>query len=213
MTDDAAQIREVLDFWFAPETEPRWFTPDPAFDQECRARLGPLVARAAAGELDGWAATAAGCLALCILLDQMPRNIFRGRPQAFATDTKAAALVRDALARGLDRQLTEQERSFLYLPMMHSEELADQERSVELYKALGNEEGAYYAEDHAAIIRRFGRFPHRNAILGRTSTAAELTFLAEHSNSYGQSASTEDALSTQPRPSDQGSASDHSSSD
>ena len=175
---------EVLDFWFDAATRPRWFVRDPAFDAEVVRRLGGLYARALAGELDGWRGEARGALALVILLDQFPRNAFRGDARAFASDDRAREITREALARGLDQGLDEVERVFLYLPLEHSESLADQERCCALMAALEAPIWLDYARRHRDVIARFGRFPHRNAALGRASTAEEEAFLKEPGSSF-----------------------------
>jgi uncharacterized protein (DUF924 family) len=178
--------REVLDFWFDPAWKAHWFEPSAAFDRAVAARLGDLHRRAAGGELDGWQSSAEGCLALCILLDQAPRQLFRGSPRAFATDAQALAVAKRALAAGFDRQLPLEQRQFLYLPLMHSEDLADQERCVAIYATEELRHNLHHAAGHADIIRRFGRFPHRNAALGRTTTAEEHAFLRESGDHFGQ---------------------------
>jgi uncharacterized protein (DUF924 family) len=183
MTDS---IREVLDFWFNPSSKAHWFEPSAAFDQAVAARLGDLHRRAAGGAFEAWQSSAEGCLALCILLDQGPRQLFRGEARAFATDAKALAVAKRALAQGFDRQLPVEQRQFLYLPLMHSERLTDQERCVALYEAEELRHNLRHAADHAEIIRRFGRFPHRNVALGRTSTAAEEAYLRDGGKLFGQ---------------------------
>ena len=182
---------DVLEFWFgAPGSVEHgslrkcWFEKDPAFDAEIRRRFLALVDEAAAGRLDGWADRPEGLLALIVLLDQFPRNLFRDAPRAFATDTQALALAQQALARGVDAQLMPVARAFIYLPFEHSEDLAMQDRAVSLFSALAKHGEAFasyldYAERHRDVIRRFGRFPHRNAILGRASTPEEIAFLAQ----------------------------------
>ncbi|MBK8265476.1 MAG: DUF924 domain-containing protein [Nannocystis sp.] len=175
---------EVLDFWFAPATQPHWFAASPAFDAECVARLGGLHERAIAGDLDAWSADASGSLALVLLLDQYPRNAFRGQARAFASDPLALALTRSAVDRGLDHHLDQVGRVFLYLPLEHSESLADQQRCVDLMRALENKLWLDYAVRHLEIIARFGRFPHRNAVLGRASTPEELEFLKQPGSSF-----------------------------
>ncbi|MQP64191.1 DUF924 family protein [Niveispirillum sp. SYP-B3756] len=172
-------IGQVLDFWFRQAGPSKWFGGGPDFDQEVAERLGPLHEQAVAGELADWAATAEGGLALCILLDQVPRNIFRGTPRAFASDAQALAIARDLVARGLDMELPDDDRAFLYLPFEHSETMEDQRQSVRLF-ASRTLSPTYleYACKHLVVIAEFGRFPHRNAILGRTSTPAELDYLA-----------------------------------
>lgn len=181
-------IQELLTFWFSKDTKKRWYASTPAFDETCISRVGNLVDQAAVGELDGWQASADGALALCLLLDQLPRNIFRGTPRAFETDPKAVTIASKAIENGFDRELEIERRKFLYLPFMHSEVLADQERSIELSLPLNDDNTLSYAKDHEAIIRRFGRFPHRNAILGRRSTDEEQAFLEDGAKDYGQSA-------------------------
>jgi uncharacterized protein (DUF924 family) len=182
-------IDEVLAFWFSDNSSEHWFAPKPAFDQLIRERFADLAARAADGGLRGWEESARGCVALCILLDQMPRNLFRGTPRAFATDGQALDIAARAVSRGLDQELPPEQKHFLYLPFSHSERLADQSRAAALFEAADLDEALAYVRDHhLAIIRRFGRFPHRNAILGRSSTPEELEFLAQHDEDFGQSA-------------------------
>ncbi|MGA9867850.1 MAG: DUF924 family protein [Acetobacteraceae bacterium] len=187
MTQDA-----VLEFWFGDDPtlfREAWFRADPAFDATCRARFGAVLEAAGTAALDGWAATPRGTLALVIVLDQFSRNIHRGTPDAFAADPRALALAHAAVARGDDRHLRPLERSFLYLPFEHAESLADQDISVRLFETL---RGTYdsadraidYAERHRDVIRRFGRFPHRNAILGRESTPEELAYLADPDSGF-----------------------------
>jgi uncharacterized protein (DUF924 family) len=168
--------QEVIGFWRAAGPT-KWFTKDEAFDAECRRLFLQAQQAAAAGKLTAWENNPEGSLALLILLDQMPRNMFRATPRAYATDPLALAASERALARGYDQQFLPPERGFFYLPFMHSEHLPDQERCVALYRAAGDEYGLKYAEDHADIIRRFGRFPHRNVVLGRTTTDEEQAFL------------------------------------
>lgn len=179
-------IREVLDFWFDPASKAHWFAPDAAFDRAVAARLGDLHRRAADGDLDAWQSSAEGCLALCILLDQAPRQLFRGDARAFATDATALAVAKRALSDGLDCELPVEQRQFLYLPLMHSEHLADQERCVALYGAEELRHNLHHAVEHAEIIRRFGRFPHRNKALGRKSTAEEDAYLRDGGKQFGQ---------------------------
>lgn len=182
------EIREVLDFWFAEESEPYWFDSTPEFDHEVRRRFADRYAQAAAGELSSWEDTPEGCVALCILLDQMPRNMFRGSPRAFATDAEALAVAERAVNRGFDRDLPPEYKQFLYMPFCHSEDLPNQLRALALFEAAGLREALPSVKEHLALIRRFGRFPHRNAILGRTSTPEEIRFLSTNRNHYGQRA-------------------------
>ena len=178
MTPDA-----VLDFWFSTRAQPLWFARNAEFDAQVRARLGAAFALACEGRLEGWAETPRGLLALVVLLDQVPRNLHRGGAQAFATDARALALAEAGLARGFDATLAPAERQFLYMPFMHAEDSAAQARSVALFEALAYEDAADYARQHRDVIRRFGRFPGRNAALGRPSTPAEEAFLAEENKS------------------------------
>jgi uncharacterized protein (DUF924 family) len=189
---DHQAIAALIDFWFDDATKPRWYDSNQAFDDRCRQRFEELVARAAEGKLHVWEQSADGALALVLLLDQMPRNIYRGSEKAFACDPLAVAVAKRAIERGFDQELDLEKRKFLYLPFMHSEVLAEQEQSLALSKAVGDEKTLHYAKDHADIIRRFGRFPHRNAILGRQNTADEEAFLAAGAKSYGQSARRDD---------------------
>jgi uncharacterized protein (DUF924 family) len=169
---------DVLRFWREAGPE-RWYARDDAFDGEIRARYHDLWRRAAAGELSQWEDSDDGALALTILLDQFPRNMFRGDPKTYASDAAARDVASRAIDRGADLRVAEDLREFFYLPFMHSEQLADQLRCVDLLRKAGRTDNLSWAEDHAAIIRRFGRFPHRNRILGRTTTAEEQAFLDE----------------------------------
>lgn len=168
--------RELLDFWFSEAMRPRWFASSPALDEDIRRRFEGLWRRAHAGQLGHWLDSPEGALALVIVLDQLPLNMYRGRPEAYASSAQALAAARQALAAGHDRAVPPDRRGFLFLPFMHSEDPADQERSVALYRDAGLP--TYWAEHHRDIVRRFGRFPHRNAILGRASTGAERDYLA-----------------------------------
>lgn len=166
---------EVVAFW--REAGPtRWFRKDEAFDAEFRDRFLAAHEAAARGELADWEGTATGALALLILLDQFPRNAFRGTPRMFATDPQARAVAGRAIDAGLDKATDASLRNFFYLPLQHSESLADQQRSVELTRSLDTE-SLRWAVIHRDIIERFGRFPHRNALLGRTTTPQEQDFL------------------------------------
>jgi uncharacterized protein (DUF924 family) len=176
-TPDSARAQDVLTFW--REAGPkRWFRKDPAFDAEFRQRFLSSHEAAARAELDPWARTADGALALLILLDQFPRNAFRDSARMFATDSLARQHAEAALAAGFDRQVDAELRDFFYLPLMHSEDLADQERAVALTLPLGADPHRF-AKLHRDIIQRFGRFPHRNALLGRDCNAQEEQFLNE----------------------------------
>jgi uncharacterized protein (DUF924 family) len=187
----AAGPDEVLAFWFGgvagddfTSRNDVWFRKDEAFDAAVRDRFAPVYTEAAAGHLSTWEDEPRSALALVIVLDQFPRNMFRGTPQAFATDPLALAVAKHAVSRGFDTRLQPVERLFLYLPFEHSELLADQERSVALLGSLGDPNSLDYAERHRAIIARFGRFPHRNFILSRPSTPEEIAFLKEPGSSF-----------------------------
>lgn len=178
-------VDAVLGFWFDPAQRPNWFGRSELFDRQVRDRLLGGYEAASAGELDGWRDTGRGCVALCILLDQVPRNVFRGTPRAFATDALALAVTRHALDRGLDAGLTAEERQFLYLPLMHAEVVECQRLCLSLFRAhVPDPDGIGFAERHLEIIERFGRFPHRNAVLGRATTAEEEAFLTEPNSSF-----------------------------
>jgi uncharacterized protein (DUF924 family) len=187
-----ANFEEVLDFWFGREGEPGygefrevWFRKDPEFDRQVRDRFESVYEAAATGELDDWKEEARSCLALVILLDQFPRNMFRGDPKSYATDRKAQQTAEYAVDRAFDRELPPFQRMFLYMPLMHSEDLEHQRRSVELFRGLGGEgDPSYYAVRHMEIIERFGRFPHRNEILGRRTTPEEAEFLTQPDSSF-----------------------------
>lgn len=184
-----ARAQALLDFWFGAPGDPDrgksrrvWFERDAGFDEACRAQFEADLEAAARGEWDELRSTPEGALALTVLFDQIPRNIFRGSARAFATDPLARAVADEAIRRGLDVALPPVMRRFLYLPFEHSEDLDDQRRSVELVASCADDEdGASfldYARRHLAVIERFGRFPHRNRVLGRASTAEEEEFLA-----------------------------------
>ena len=186
--DDIASPEEVLEFWFGSPTDagtgqPRkvWFAKDAGFDRTCQERFGATHAAARAHRLDHWQDSPAGALALTIVLDQLSRNIYRGTPQAFAQDAHALKVAAHAVAHGFDAVLLPLQRMFLYLPYEHSEDAAMQARSVELFETLRGhpylDETIEYAHRHREVIERFGRFPHRNDILGRPSSAEELAYL------------------------------------
>jgi uncharacterized protein (DUF924 family) len=194
---------EVREFWFGSESTDAgvararsalWWQKNAEVDAQMRERFQPLVDEVGAGLHRGWSATAPGALALILLSDQFPRNIYRDTPRAFAFDALALAFARTLLDAGFERKLRPIERVFCYLPFEHSEVLADQDRSVELFTALQDEAAAEdrelfagyldFARRHRSVIQRFGRFPHRNRILGRVSTAAESAFLQEPGSSF-----------------------------
>ncbi len=188
------QPKEVLDFWFCERVQKLCFERDDAFDAEIRTKFGDAVEKARAGGFEDWRATPEGALALLILLDQMPRNIYRGSAQAFASDAKALDVATQMVEAGFDRGLTFTQKRFTYLPFEHSEDRAAQKRALALFGALAVEcapkddaTGAaqlLYAARHAEIVFRFGRYPHRNACLGRVSTPEEEAFLKEPNSSF-----------------------------
>lgn len=197
-------IDEVLDYWFgqldaaddiSPDKAALWWQGGDAVDREIRARFGGLVARALAGELERWRATPRGCLALVILLDQFTRNLGRGTANAFAGDGRALDVATRAIDAGLDAPLRLVERGFLYMPLMHAEDRDIARRSLELFAALSGDIARAdrelpdfypHAVEHAQVVQRFGRYPHRNAILGRESSPEERAFLAGGGPNWGQ---------------------------
>ncbi len=166
----------ILAFWREAGRD-RWYARDDAFDADVRDRFLELCRKAAAGELSAWETTDDGALALTIVLDQFPRNIFRDDAKSYSSDALAREVASRAVARGADMRVAAALQEFIYMPFMHSEDLADQLRCVELFRKAGNAENLGYARRHADIIRRFGRFPHRNRALGRATTADEQAFL------------------------------------
>ncbi|MBP0597611.1 DUF924 domain-containing protein [Herbaspirillum sp. LeCh32-8] len=203
------QVDEILDFWFGADWEsasapdvaqrqqPLWWSKNPEIDAQCRTRFEPLLKEAAANRLADWADSARSMLALILLLDQFPRNIHRGTPQSFDFDELARQHTHLALAMGMDQELPAIARVFVYLPLEHSEDIDDQEYSLQLFRVLAKEardagdahrkhfDGfADYAKKHHAVIERFGRFPHRNKILGRASSAEETEFLLQPGSSF-----------------------------
>jgi uncharacterized protein (DUF924 family) len=186
-----------LDPALVRESWRRWFASDAALDREVGARFGDLVRSAASGRLSAWAGTSAGRLALILLLDQFPRSLYRGTAAAFAHDAEALALAREGIASGADRELSLLARLFFYMPLQHAESPALQQESLRMFRALCKEpapqhiraaltEAARYAELHADIIGKFGRFPHRNRSLGRAGTAAEEAYLRGGGATFGQ---------------------------
>jgi uncharacterized protein (DUF924 family) len=169
-------ISEILTFW-RTAGDARWYKRDDAFDASVRERFLSSWQKAVAGELSSWETTDDGALALVILLDQFPRNMFRDDPKAYSSDAQALEVAYRALARGADKRIEASLLQFLYLPFMHSEDLADQLRCVDLFRANDDTDNLRYAEEHADIIRRFGRFPHRNRVIGRATTPEEQAFL------------------------------------
>lgn len=190
-TPFASEAAAVLEFWFAPASSPEhgstrkvWFVKDATFDRDIRERFGAVVEQALRGELDGWSADARAALARVIVLDQFTRNIFRGTPRAFAGDRQALAAASEMVGSRQDETLPPLMRAFVYMPFEHAEGIAMQDEAVRLFTRLAAaspsiESMLDYARKHRAVIERFGRFPHRNHILGRQSTAEETAFLCE----------------------------------
>lgn len=178
MSDALPTAVEVLDFWWNAGAS-KWFAQDDAFDAGCRSRFGDAIEAAKNGALDSWSETPHGALAVILLLDQFTRNVFRGEAEAFAADAQAVDVAEKAIANGFDRAFPKEVRIFFYLPFEHAEDMALQERAVDLCRSLGDMQFYHYALIHMDVIRRFGRFPHRNQVLGRDSTEAEKAFLAD----------------------------------
>lgn len=186
---------KVLSFWFGEPSSsdyevPKnfWFLSTPALDAQIRLEFEDIYKTALNGELDLLSETAEGVLALVLILDQFPRNMYRGAPHAFLSDPLALKIAKRALSKGLDKSLTPVQKMFFYLPFQHSECLDDQEISVELYKSIGDKVALDYALEHYEIIKSFGRFPHRNAILSRKNTPDEIAYLMDpHAKTFGQS--------------------------
>lgn len=174
----------VIDFWFHEVTPAQWWKADPSFDELIRSRFGALHAQAIRSELFAWRDEPAGRLAEVIVLDQFSRNLHRDDARAFAADPMALALAQEAVRVKADRALPPVQRSFLYLPYMHSESRAIHAVAEQLFEANGVQENHAFELRHKAVIDRFGRYPHRNAVLGRTSTAEELAFLAENKTGF-----------------------------
>jgi uncharacterized protein (DUF924 family) len=172
---------DVLQFWFGDgaRARPEWFRKDPAFDSEIRRRFGDLIDAALDDRLENWGDDARSALARIVLLDQFTRNVYRDSARAFAGDTRALAAARAMVVAGQDLALPPLLRTFVYLPFEHAEDLDAQREAVRLFERLGDEGSTVWARKHLAIIERFGRFPHRNAALGRVSTPEEEAFLAE----------------------------------
>ncbi len=185
MADGRFDANDIIAFWFEELDPEDWFKPNAELDAAIKARFLPVCQTVLAGDPDDYLDSSRTALAAILVLDQFTRNIHRGTAEAFSGDQSALAICHAALDRGYDEQLSSAERQFLYMPLQHSEILADQELSVKKFRDLGNEEGIRYALEHRDIIARFGRFPHRNRALGRKSSAEELEFLEGH-DGFGQ---------------------------
>lgn len=171
---------DILDFWFSAEARPHWFAKNDAFDAEIRRKFAVLYEHVRDGAHADWKDSPRGLLALVIILDQFPRNMFRNSPQAFDSDALALMLAELGIAKGFNVLLSAEERMFLYMPLQHAEKMDVQEQSVARFAELGMPESLDFAKQHREIIARFGRFPHRNAVIGRDSTPEETAFLKTH---------------------------------
>ena len=171
------QPRDIIDFWYSADIQNHWFSSTPEIDKLIRGKFEPVWQSAMQGEMYDWYNTAEGCLALAIILDQFPLNMFRGQVSSFSTESKAIDVALHAIDQGFDRELSKNKLAFLYMPLMHSENIQHQDMSVNLFESTGLIENARFARHHRDIIRRFGRFPHRNKILGRQSTPEEVVWL------------------------------------
>lgn len=171
------EVAGLLDFWFSKEARDRWFNSTPEFDETLRQQYMDCWRQGRDGLLQDWEQGPDGALALVILLDQFPLNMFRDQPESFSTEAQSRTVASRAIESGFDAALPDDRKAFLYLPFMHSETLADQDRCVDLFAAAGLDFNLKWARGHREIVRRFGRFPHRNAILGRTSSEEELAWL------------------------------------
>lgn len=180
----SVQYQDVIDYWFTELGSKNWFKKSQALDADMRTRFGQLVMQARQGELSAWRGTAHGRLAEILLIDQFSRNIFRDKAEAFSADVVALVLAQEAIALGIDQALTPTEKAFLYMPFMHSESKAIHDQAMVLFNQPGLENNFEFEKKHKAIIDRFGRYPHRNAILGRQSTDEEVAFLSEPNSSF-----------------------------
>lgn len=168
---------DILEFWYKPENAAQWFSSTSELDIEIRIRYLHVWKQALDGKLTDWRESASGCLALAIILDQFPLHIFRGSPKSFSSESAAIEVAKSAIDRGLDKHIPEEQVAFLYMPLMHSEDKNDQDLSVQLFESAGLKQNIKFARHHRDLVHRFGRFPHRNKILGRESTAEELAYL------------------------------------
>lgn len=175
----------VLEFWFSESVRSLWFNSTPEFDARLKDRFESTWRAAMAGELNEWSETPQGAIALVIVLDQFPLNMFRGQPESFASEAKAIEIAHLATDKKFDAGLTDDQKAFLYMPLMHSESMDDQNQSIALYEAARLTDNLKFAQHHRDIVRRFGRFPHRNVILGRESTAEEVAYLESDEAFHG----------------------------
>lgn len=170
-------IKEIIDFWYVEETIKRWFKSTPAFDLEIKQRFESIWLLANDNKLNDWKESPLGCLALCIVLDQFPLNMYRGELKSFQTESLAIDVAKEAITKGFDNDIDEQKVSFLYMPLMHSENLADQDLCIACFEKRGLDNNVRFAQHHRGLIAEFGRFPHRNESLGRESSEDEIAYL------------------------------------
>ena len=180
-----ATPKEIIDFWYSDKIKGQWFTSTPELDQEILGKYERIWEKASSGELDDWSNDPEGCLALVIILDQFPLNMFRGQAKSFKTERKSIEIAWKARKHDFDQQIDRDKLAFLYMPFMHSEDLTDQDMSVSLYRESRLDDNISFAEHHREIIRQFGRFPHRNKILGRENTEEEIEYLASDNSFTG----------------------------
>lgn len=176
---------EIIALWFSEQGKQYWYNSTPEMDKELREKYSGLFHAAMKGELDQWQDTSEGALAMVIVLDQFPLNMYRGDIESFSGEAKSREVAAAAIGRGFDAALSDEQKSFMYLPYMHSESLADQDRSVELFTQAGLTEGLKWAEHHRDIVRRFGRFPHRNDMLVREGTSEEEDYMSSEQAFHG----------------------------
>lgn len=174
---ESYSLEDIIRFWYSESVQERWFKSTPVFDEQIKSLYEPLWLAAAEGGYNHWKSSAEGCLALCIVLDQFPLNMYRNQVKSFSTEAQSIVVAKYAVDSGFDLQLPKEQLAFLYMPLMHSENLQDQTLSVELFTNAGLESNARFAQHHRDIVKRFGRFPHRNNILGRDSSAEEMAYL------------------------------------
>ncbi|MCO5142339.1 MAG: DUF924 domain-containing protein [Oligoflexia bacterium] len=170
--------KEIIEYWFSPRVSKLWFNSTKEFDEELTSQYESLLKKAIKGELKEWESTPEGTLALIIVLDQFPLNMYRGKAESYSTGDQAVAIAKEAVQKGFDQKIPKDQIAFLYLPFMHSEDLQDQEMSVMLFEKAGLVENLRFAKHHQNIVHKFGRFPHRNEALGRKSTEEELEYLS-----------------------------------
>jgi len=173
-----SEINDLIDYWYSDEISRYWFNSTELIDQQIRQRYLTLWQSARDGKLDHWMQSAEGCLALVIVLDQLPLNMFRGQAESFSTEQQGVKVAHYAINKGFDQSIQKQQQAFLYMPLMHSENIQDQDLAVSCFEKMGLEENAKFARHHRDIIIRFGRFPHRNVILNRKNSEQERTYLA-----------------------------------